>query len=314
MGKGKKGVLRILPILFLSGFILLGLLILYPFWRLFVWVVNCIGVNGIRNTGRNLETPVIFYEHPETKKKIVFVATIHFAEPEYFARLQRLIESLSGYTVLFEGVGRLSSEEEQFLTEKEREVARNFEYLWDGMRKIGDVMSLQSQRDGLAYNANWVNTDMRLCDVIRLFARYDVRIVKKEKNLDDVLNDESARIFFRYVMNALLSRFASTAVILGILALFSRDKRLAKKFILDARNEVAVRGINEYLTSRDVATIWGAGHLRGIEKQLKQIGFREVRRKWFVAYRVRDYRLLKCLKEMASISKAAGAAITPEED
>jgi hypothetical protein len=87
----KTGFLKSLITLFVVGLVLLSLLLLYPLWRLFAWIINIIGAKEIRRTGKNIETPVIFYEHPETKRKIVFIATVHVAEPEYFTALQQLI-------------------------------------------------------------------------------------------------------------------------------------------------------------------------------------------------------------------------------
>lgn len=310
MKEKKTGLLKALLVLFVAGLILLGLLILYPFWRLFAWTVNLVGVKGIRNTNGNIETPVVFYEHPETKRRIVFIATIHLAEAEYFVALQRLIESLSGYKILFEGVGKLSPQEEQALTEKERGVARHFDYIFGIVRKIGEAMSLQYQKECLAYESSWVNTDMRMYNLIRLFAQHDVCLFKKEKDFDELFGDESAQLFTRWFVNKLFSRFVPVAVIIGVLSFFSRDKRLAKKFILETRNEEAIRGINVHLAEGDVVTIWGAAHLRGIEKRLKQVGFREVRCEWFTAYHVRDYGLLECLKKMITISKTAASTAT----
>ncbi len=303
MKEKKMGLLRSLFELFVAGLILLGLLLFYPLWRLFAWAINLIGVKGIRNTGGNIETPVVFYEHPETKRQIVFITTIHLAELKYFTELQRLIESLSDHKILFEGVGKLSPQEEQALTKKERGVARHFDHVSGAVRKIGEIMSLQYQKEGLAYNSSWVNTDMRLYDLIRSFAQHDIRLVKREKDLNELFGDESAQLFTRWFINKLFSRFVPVAVIVGALAFFSRDKRLAKKFILEARNEEAVRGINEHLTEGNVATIWGAAHLRGIEKRLKRTGFREVRREWFTAYHIRDYGLLACLRKMTTSAR-----------
>ncbi len=309
MKKKKMGLLKCLFVLFAAVLILLGLL-LYPLWRLFAWTINLIGIKGIRNTGGNIETPVVFYEHPETKRQIVFIATIHFAEPEYFTALQRLIESLSGHKILFEGMGKLSPQEEQALTEKERSVARYLDHIFGVARKIGEIMSLQYQKEGLAYDSSWVNTDMRLYDLIRSFAQHDIRLLKKERDFNDLFGDESAQLFVRWFVNKLFSRFVPIVVIVGALVFFSRDKRLAKKFILEARNEEAVRGINEHLVEGNVATIWGAEHLRGIEKRLKRAGFREVRCEWFTAYHIRDYGLLACLKKMINTSKTAANTAT----
>jgi hypothetical protein len=297
-------------VLFVASFILVGILILYPFWRLFVLAVNLIGVKGIRNTNGNIETPVVFYENPETKRKVVFIATIHLAEAEYFAALQRLIESLAGYEILFEGVGELSSQEEQALTEKEHGVARQFDYIFGIMRKASAAMSLQHQKEGLAYHSDWINTDMRMYDLIRLFARQDIRLLKKEKDFDDLFSDESVQLLTKWFVNKLFGRFVPVAVIISVLFFFSRDMRLSKKFILEARNEEAVRGINAHLAEGDIVTIWGAAHLRGIEKRLKRAGFREIQREWFTAYHVRDYDLLGCLEKLIAVSKTAASTAT----
>ena len=141
--------------------------------------------------------------------------------------------------------------------------------------------------------------------LIRLFTQHDIRLLKKEKDFDELFGDEFTQLFNRWFVNKLFSRFVPVAVIIGVLSFFSRDKRLAKKFILEVRNEEAVRGINVHLAEGDVATIWGAAHLHGIEKQLKRDGFREVNREWFTAYHVRDYGLVECLKNMVTVSKTA---------
>lgn len=310
MKEKKMGLLKVLRVLFIAGLILLGLLILYPFWRLFAWIVNFIGVKGIRNTNGNIETPVVFYEHPETKRKVVFIATVHLAEAEYFAALQRLIESLVNHKILFEGVGKLSPKEKQALTKKERSVARHFDYIFRSVRKIGEIMSLQYQKEGLVYNSDWVNTDMRIYNLIRLFAQHDISFIKKGKIFDGLSGDESVQLFTRWFFNKLFSRFVPVAVIIDVASFFSRDKRLANKLILEARNEEAVRGIITYLAEGDVVTIWGAAHLRGIEKRLKQVGFCEIRQEWFTAYHAHNCSLFECLKKMIIISETTASAVT----
>lgn len=279
--------------LFVLGFLIL--VILYPFWRLFSWVVNIIGVKGIRNTNGVVQTPVVFYEHPETKKQVVFVATIHVAEGEYFTQLQHFIELLVNHKVLFEGVGKLSQEEEKGLTEKELSVSRHFDYIFSLVSKMGEVMLLQHQKQGMVYSSDWINTDMRRLELVKLFAYHNIRILSKEKNLDHIFREESIQIT-RWFVNKLFSRFVSVVVVMSLLTFFSRKRRLVKKIIVEARNEEAMRGINTHLVESNVVTIWGVEHLRGIEKRLKKDGFRETRREWFTAYRIREYSLFQAIR------------------
>ncbi|MBI1999480.1 MAG: hypothetical protein HYS74_02420 [Parcubacteria group bacterium] len=318
MKEKKMGLLKSLFVLFVVGVILLIqvgvilliLLAIWPFWLLFAKMVNLLGVKGIRSTNGKLQTPVVFYEHPITKRIVAFVAAIHIGEPAYYTALQRLIDSLKGYKILFEGTGKLSPQEEQALTEKERSVARQFDFIFSLMRKLAEVMPLQFQKEGLTYASSWVNTDMKLYDLIRSFAQQDICLVKKEEYIDGLFSSESGQATTRWFVNKLFSRFVPVAVIVAGIAFFSRDKRMAKRLILDARNEIAFRGISEHLDDGNIVTIWGAAHLRGIEKRLKQAGFREVRREWFTAYTVRDYSLLDIVKKSVSVAKEATSAAT----
>jgi hypothetical protein len=171
-------------------------------------------------------------------------------------------------------------------------------------------MSLQYQKEGLAYDSSWINTDIRLYDLIGSFTEYDIDLLKKETTLNKVFDGELVHLT-PWFINKLFSQFIPLAVITKILTLFSRDKSLAKKFILEIRNEEAVRGINKYIIDGNVATIWGAAHLPGIEKKLKEAGFHEVRREWFIAYHIRDYgSLLKCLEKIIDASKTAARTAT----
>lgn len=286
---------------------IIGLLILFPVWLLFVRVINLIGLKEIRSANGKVETPVVFYEHPATKRVVAFVATVHIGEPEYFAGLQRLLESLTGYSILFEGVGRLSPEEEQSLTEEERHIANDFDRGFKWVADVCDVMSLQHQKDGLAYSPSWVNTDIRLCDLVRLFAQSGVHFLPMEKDLK-LFQDEAGRIVTRWFINKVFGWFAPVAVLAFVLGFFSKRERKSAKLILNARNEIAFRGITGNLPKGNVATIWGSEHLGGIAKYLKQAGFREVRCEWFTAYHVRNYSLLGCLREIQSVAAASASA------
>jgi len=299
VGSKKMGVISSLWSLLKSAAMLSGLALLYPLWRLFVWMVNTVGVNGIRTVDGKLETPAIFYEHPVTKRRVVFVAVIHMAEQEYYRKLQQLIDSLPGYTVLFERVEKLSAEEEAGLTKKERAVAGGCSLLFKYLERVCDVMGLQHQKKGLSYDPAWINTDLRMSQLIKAFAEHDLFLIKKEEQAAlaavDLSRDKSAQLFLRWIINKLFSQLPAFSVLFKALASFSKKKRLTEALILDVRNEVAVRGIKKHLANGHVVTIWGAAHLRGIEEELKVAGFQEVSRQWFTAYHTRDYSFLECV-------------------
>lgn len=304
------GLMKCLFVLFVAGVILLFLLVTYPFWLLFVKVVNFIGVKNIRSIDGKLQIPVVFYEHPVTKRVVVFVAAIHIAEPTYYVAIQELIDSLKGYHVLFEGTGKLSPQEEQSLTPKEKEIASQFDFIFDLTKMFGELMSLQYQKNGLTYPVSWINTDMRLYDLIRAFVQRDLYLVKRGWEVEDPFTEEFEQNIARWLIDKIFNRLVPVATILAVGTLFSRNMRGEKRLILDARNEIAFQGIDQYLKDGNIVTIWGAAHLPGIEKCLKKSGFREVRREWFTAYTVRNYSLLETFKKGVSASKKVASAAT----
>ena len=310
MEKKEIGKVKLFIMLFFAGLSFFYLSIYYLVWRLFSFVVNLICVKIVRNTDGKLETPIVFYEHPVTKRMVAFIAMIHLAEPEYYSALNRRIKLLSGYKILFEGIGRLSKRENKFLTQEERDVFHDFDSRLKLLKKIGNIMLLKYQKDkgGLFYDLSWVNNDIRLYDFIKSSAKQNLCFVKEEKKLYASLDDESMQLFSKWLNNMMFSQFLPAIVVANIIGFFFKNERLINKLILDARNEEAMRGINKYLAKGNVALIWGAMHLVGIGKELKRAGFREVRREWFTAYHVRDYHLFESLKKEGIINTFKEAA------
>lgn len=305
MKKKKIGLIKRLFVLICVGITFLLFLAFYPLWFLFVKIVNFIGKKNIRSANGKIQTPVVFYEHPITKRIVVFVAMIHIGESEYYTTIQELINSLKGYKILFEGTNSLSREEELALTPKEKEVADQFNAVFGLMKEFCELMSLQHQKEGLTYSTSWVNTDMKLYDLIQTFTQQDICLMKNSENIDGLFTAEKEfeQFITRWVINKILKNFVAIGVIFAINTLFSKNKRAVKRLILDARNEIAFKAIVEHLKDGDVVTIWGAAHLPGIEKYLKKFGFKEVQRKWFTAYKVRNYSFLDAVKKEAENAK-----------
>ena len=279
--------------------VLLFLVALYPVWRIFVWIVNLVGTEGLRNKDGNLQTPIVFYEHPETKQKVVFIATCHVGEKSYFAELQRFIDSLEGHTILFERVIKMTQKEAFSMNKKERFVFMQLNQLFKMIREVGQLLSLQYQMNGLSYPETWINTDVRSIDLIRHFAKNKIHFSKEGKKFGSLLEeDASSKMFIKWIVNQIFNRFAAISVLANVAKLFSSNKRKMDVFILGKRNEVAVQAIHEHLKNGDVATIWGAAHLKGIRKQLCNAGFREVRREWYTVYHKQGDTFLQCVKKL----------------
>lgn len=281
------------------GLLLPVFFICYPFWKLFSLVANFVGFDGIRKRHGKIQTPVVCYENPETRRRIVFISTIHIAEPEYYAELQQFIDSLPEYKILFEGTRRLSHREKKALTEIERQKVKEAMSVFRSVRMIGNILNLQGQVEGLAYRANkniWINSDIRFYWLIRMFASRDVSLLKARLDLGNFSNDSAGKTMDRWLANKALEQMVPASVLGGFFSIFSRKIRLLNSIILDHRNKEAMRCVREHASEHNVAMIWGAGHLTGIGNLLKQDGYFEVDRQWFTAYTVRDYSFLESLK------------------
>jgi hypothetical protein len=289
-------------LIFIAIIITLCLLIIYPLWKLFALITKFIKVEveGVRNNDGRLETPVVLYEHPDTKRKIVFIGTIHIGEKEYFDSLQRLIDlySLCGYKVFFERVRYLSKEEEQKLTPKEQCILMSLDHNFERLDKIAQIMYLKHQREGLHYNDDWINADISVYNLVRLLARYNIN-PGKEGVSDNLLN-ESMQPLLRWLINQLFSQFVLITIIDKVFSFFSRKKRISNKIVVDFRNKKLISSIKK--VDGNVIIIFGSGHLRGIGRWLKKLGFRETRREWYAAYNIRrDYKFLQCFQEALAI-------------
>ncbi|MFC1608949.1 hypothetical protein ACFL2R_01650 [Patescibacteria group bacterium] len=279
MGK----VFRILKGVVVTVFFLL----IYGLWILCSKVANRIGLGYIGNHDGNIQTPVVFYENPETKRRVVFIGMIHIAESVYFSAVQQLIDLIESHgecQVLYEMVQPLSDEEKVSLSEKERIIFREMTAKIGSVKQLADLVGLQYQKDGLKYRSSWVNTDLRMYELVTAFAQRK-RVVwgKSNFSLDDVSEAEAEKVIDFFLKHMVLINYLADLV-----GFFSPKVKDFNDLILGKRNDVAIQGIRRCIENEDVVTIWGAKHLPGIEKQLKAMGFQESERMWFTAYCVKN--------------------------
>lgn len=295
--------------------VLLALLvaIIYPLWRLFAWAVNVIGVKGARVKDGKLQTPIITYAHPHSNSKIVFVSMIHVGEAQYFEQVRDKIDSLTGYTVQYEKLKPLTGDEEAKLTAREEAVVDQVQAFMQLTMNLVGLMSLRHQRDALVPGQNWKNADMSLYDFVRTFASENLTFFKSNKRIETLGNDEAGKAAHRWFIDVLFKRLPAIGVLIRILGMLSRNRRRALNIILEKRNDIAVRAILSDAQHGNVCTIWGGMHLNGIERKLKDAGFREVHREWLTTYHIRNYRLIREFM-LARQSDATQRSAVPAKD
>src|SRR3989339_1383708 len=180
--------------------------------------------HGVRNVSGELQTSVVYYEHRVTGRKVVFIGSIHIADAQYFDQIQRVIDSLSpDHKILFEGVSALSQAEKASLSRKQKKVLRHFRHVFVLIKRIAEMMSLRHQKDGLKYEASWVNTDMRLYDLVKVFSQHDLYLVhKKTGNMDELGADAQGKALTKWFINKMFAHFVLGIVFLNVFSLFSR--------------------------------------------------------------------------------------------
>lgn len=286
-------------------FILLSGLILLPIWLVFAKVMKIIPTKVIRHRGDVLQTPVVFYVHPKTKRQVVFVAVIHIGEADYYTALQKTIDAYGHHAVLYEMVGKLTSTERESLTKSEQVILKQFESGKEFIEMAKELLGVTHQKEGLSYPPEWINTDIGMADLLRLFAERNLRLIRGHIEPTPLDKD---RALFQWLLDAMLRNFVPVIWTIRLLTGFSSLKRDVREVILDHRNEVGMKAIFNHLQHRDVVTIWGAEHLYGMDEDLRAAGFREVRREWFDAYRSRDYRFRDVFSELLEEFKQANIA------
>lgn len=259
-----------------------------PLWLVFAAIMRRIPTSHLRHRGKLLQTPIVTYEHPTTKRKVVLVGVMHAGDRGYFSHLQKIIDSKKGYAVLFEGIDSLSSTEERRLTKNEQEVFESIENLGRANTRVLKTLGLEHQADVLKYRRHWKNTDVKMRKLVGSLSRDRKnpfsRFGGKKKKTPNA-------IVMRWFLNFYFKNAVAIEVLLSVVQI--RDD-----VILHDRDLVAFKGIKKEVAKKDVVAIWGAAHVPGIAKYLRTIGFLKTTRTWVTAYRVRKYSLRRMLREL----------------
>jgi hypothetical protein len=245
-------------------------------------IINYIGTDAVRVRGGQVQTPVVTFQHPETKREIIFVGTMHMALPAYYKELQEIIDSHESSIVLYEGGAKRDWQRLQ--SDPAPEEKKSLRWLYDREDQEDTntrVLGLQNQSDGLRYEDDWQSNDLTPTEVIRLGLEYGY-IPDQETGTDTSKVNE--RILGKSLNHALINMpliFRLSA----INRFFSDEERDRQHFIETIRNDTAVEMIFDCAKEKDVVTIWGAQHIIGFGKAFRQHGYVEIDRSWHTGYR-----------------------------
>lgn len=245
-------------------------------------------MKAIKKEGNKIKVPIVRFNNTKTDKDVVFVGTVHIGLKSYFDKLQKIIddfENFYGAKVLYEGIGELSKVDKSELSDDELDIYNQISRLDELRTFVCNTLELSNQKDCIFYPEDAVNSDIDINKLIKDLANKNVKLISENDFRDLNTNDPRKLRIIKKTFKFLFKNMNKLEFILR----FGCSKRIKaiNKIILDERNKVAVDYINKYLKEHDdVVTIWGVGHLRGIAKELKKMGFKEKERKWFTFYEI----------------------------
>ncbi len=312
MAESRKERLKDLVLLPFWVLLFLLILIIYPFWLLFTRVVNWVGLSNLRTMKGDVQTPVVYFLNQNTKRMVILVGVVHLGEKSYYAQIRELLASLDGFTVLYEWIKALSDEEKSKLTEKSEKIVKEFESYGKSSRMICEILGLQPQKEGLPIEAKWINTDVRAFELINYFVNHNLNFMKDIGKIEKLLGAESDQVLDKWLLNGTFKRIIVVMVFAGFYSKLTRKRRLKHDFLINQRNVVAVEGIREHLAKGNVVAIWGAGHLPGIAKMLKQDGFSVVGKEWYTAYKAKDCSFWDVFADRSVVAVERLAAISDQ--
>jgi hypothetical protein len=244
-----------------------------------------------------LQTPVLHYQHPVTRHRIVLVCTVHIGEPAYFAELFALIRDERRHRALvhYEALRKPSPEEMATATAEELAALRALAMV-TSRRQVGIFARClglvhQSARGALRPRPQWINTDVTRLELVRLLgAGVDPTGMGGFDELPDILNELPARysavvvalLRWLIILGPRVSRFAQLPG-----AHRSSRRWLREDALVDVRNDVAVRAALAAPRSRPLVMIWGLGHGPGIGRALISQGYLLTSTTWHTAVRWR---------------------------
>ena len=176
-------------------------------------------------------------QYKRGSKRIILVGVSHIGCVEYYNELQNILDNYSNEYVLFEGVGGFD----------ELKGNKSYDIL---ASKIG----LVAQKNSIKYRDEWIRSDLNK-DIL---LSADSNFVKK--NLKTYLKTGNIT---RFQMN------------LG--KLISPFLNIFSPVVIDLRNYNLILDLFKHLIKKDTVCIfYGEGHIYGIDKYIKRVGFKKL--------------------------------------
>lgn len=245
-------------------------------------------MRSIRNTRKGLELATYTWEKKSTGEVIVLAGAIHIAHESFWTTYRETIHSYdaAGFDIQLEGLKKIPKGTQ--VSERTGELIRAFDSL-NAMRDSWMVLTgLTSQHTLHEEYKKYGTQDISMTEMIRL-------MTDEEKNQLIKMSEENPIEIHVHEGNpeeaAALNRMTGRILLfilrhMSLIRLFSKksgaSSGLSDLVVLDARNQYAI----DYAKSSPNLhrfLFWGAAHLKGMSKMLKEDGYQRTKVGWTVA-------------------------------
>ena len=239
-----------------------------------------------------IKTPILTYKHPEHENQVDLVGMMHIAEPVYYQTVQEFVDTrvADGAVVHYE---RSKIPTAQELSAAPPAVRRKVERVLGANREIygmlGEIDGLVHQSKGLTYRDGWKNHDSTLLETVAGMNRLTVdglcARVKLAKLAHRIMGpEEMQKILLEQLVDATSKEPKPAGFIETITSIGH------KKHVILGRNAVALAAFDAELRNnpaQDLLLLWGARHLQGMNKDVKNRGFVQTHEQYLTAIQPR---------------------------
>ncbi len=232
-----------------------------------------------------LQTAVAHFRHPSKDVEIVLYGVVHIADADYYARVQRDLDSYD--VVLYEGVA----------PGKEAPTAED-KSLGELQKVMGEMLGLTFQKDGIDYTRpNLVHADMNMDQLKEAMGGSTINPLGQVMSQDQ-LRAMAPMLKMAGQLGAMLMK-ANPAMQdnfkmmmgkqLGNADLSNALGEKATQAILVERNKVVMSVLAKQLettTSGTIAIFYGAAHNPDFEERLGALGFEQTSKRWMTAWKI----------------------------
>lgn len=255
-----------------------------------------------------LYTPILRYKREKSSKKtITAIGAIHIAEEAYYKRLQVEIDShKEGF---FEGIKPAINPDS--IPELKKHYVDDIGKLKDIYENFATYIGGVGQKGNLTYPASWSNPDMALDELINAADDKTLDIFTRMKKGSEHMQKlysvcpEDVQTICRGLMKFTFS-FPALQELAHIL--INGVDNSFNKLILDERNELlydAMRPVLNDKSVKDIALIYGAKHLAGVDNFLFVNGYTLKDTEWVSAWDFSDVTFGKVVAANFSIMSHA---------